>query len=94
MIECCFQIRELVKKFKGPTITLPQFQEVASLCARQNKSPKDEVAPPNCSFIILSQAFHPPPLYCLTNLLYPQLSESLSVFDVDGEGFLPLSHFK
>ena len=54
MIECCLQIRELVKKFKGPTITLAQFQEVASLCARQNKSPKDEVAPTNPSFLILS----------------------------------------
>ena len=88
-----------MKKFKGPTITLPQFQEVASLCARQNKSPKDEVAPPNCSFLILSasrsfSSLSSSPPYCLTNLLYPQLSESLSVFDVDGEGFLPLSHFK
>merc|ERR1712004_530562 len=57
-------IREIVKRFKGPSITLAQFQEVASLCERQNKSPKDE------------------------------LSESLSVFDVDGEGWVPMSHFK
>jgi len=58
------EIRDIVKRFKGPSITLAQFQEVASLCERQNKSPKDE------------------------------LSESLSVFDVDGEGWVPMSHFK
>merc|ERR1711874_23894 len=58
------EIRDLVKRFKGPSITLAQFQEVHSLCQGQNKSPRDE------------------------------LSESLSVFDVDGEGFIPRSHFK
>merc|ERR1711934_525483 len=49
---------------QGPQHHPAQFQEVASLCERQNKSPKDE------------------------------LSESLSVFDVDGEGWVPMSHFK
>merc|ERR1712025_1389231 len=58
------EIREIVKRFKGPSITLAQFQEVASLCERQNKSPRDE------------------------------LSESLAVFDVDGEGFMPRSQLK
>jgi len=58
------EIRDLVKKYKGTSITLAQFQEVTSTCEKQNKSPKDE------------------------------LSESLSVFDVDGEGFIPRSQFK
>lgn len=67
-----------------------RFDLTCSLCERQNKSPKDEVP-------VFSYLHHHIACLCLIHIiiiLSPQLSESLSVFDVDGEGWVPMSHFK
>ena len=45
--------------------------------------------------IIINFVFSPSYCYELhTSSYFPQLTESLSVFDVDGEGWMPMSHFK
>ena len=76
------QISDLTKQYSGQGITFEQFQEVVKTCKSQNQSPTDEA-----SMIALLTTY----IKIISNC---QLSEAFSVFDVDGEGFVSMSHIR